>query len=215
MDGSPRSTTGSSPRLRGTVIIPSLALMPVHPRACGETDDCPNNPGVGSSPRLRGTELTMETARCQIPFGSSPRLRGTEPSPGMRPSRFIPAPAGNGSVMTVAQIAVTGSSPRLRGTGWGKAGRTCNGGSSPRLRGTDTMIPGKATSVHPRACGERLSTRSESVIRFIPAPAGNGQTTRSWLHNDGRFIPAPAGNGSSTLADTGTGRFIPAPAGNG
>ena len=74
-----RGSLGSSPRLRGTWVSPSIRRRPAgiipalagnirsrrvsvtvlrdHPRACGEhPDDCPNSWfALGSSPRLRGT----------------------------------------------------------------------------------------------------------------------------------------------------------------
>ena len=133
---------GSSPRLRGTPltiherrmderIIPAPAgntpwpirrprLWPDHPRACGEHREGATAPRTGS--------------------GSSPRLRGTHPWPPTRrpKTRIIPAPAGNtlcGQIVqqrrpdhpracgehldvTGTDVAVKGSSPRLRGTPW-------------------------------------------------------------------------------------------------
>ena len=72
---------GSSPRLRGTVH--GFKLMGYMAR-------------IGSSPRLRGTVLRSPPSMPKL-VGSSPRLRGTAPDGphATRPSRFIPAPAGN------------------------------------------------------------------------------------------------------------------------
>ena len=94
-----RPSTGSSPRVRGTVqpvgagsgrlrFIPACAgnrpaltmwrrLAPVHPRVCGEQ--------------------RRSTARATGPCGSSPRVRGTDLHSGGDPldDRFIPACAGN------------------------------------------------------------------------------------------------------------------------
>ncbi len=99
---------GASPRMRGTAGRPRAgwhrrrcipahagngwpwasrpARTPVHPRACGERGEwIPDNPGVaGASPRMRGTARTR-------------RRRG-------RPSRCIPAHAGNGSVLCCAPL---------------------------------------------------------------------------------------------------------------
>ena len=111
---------GSSPRVRGTVVVSTSAwwlcrfiparagngrprstcsgLATVHPRACGER----------GSPRCR---------RCSIP-GSSPRVRGTasrlRASP--RRHRFIPARAGERPTCRRDCCPLTGSSPRVRGT---------------------------------------------------------------------------------------------------
>ncbi len=131
---------GSSPRLRGTLpvrqaysahsrFIPAPAgnipckpwpnaPRPVHPRACGEhlAGNYGPNTRPGSSPRLRGTSRKGHI------FGVS--------------HRFIPAPAGNivvrGNLEATTSVhpracgehlrcissnsALTGSSPRLRGT---------------------------------------------------------------------------------------------------
>ena len=111
--------------------------------------------------------------------GSSPRLRGTGSGIGVRrrPSRFIPAPAGNGSSPSTTWTArsvhpracgeratcstcaakIAGSSPRLRGTGttvWTRAVKT---GFIPAPAGNGCR-PGtgqRRYAVHPRACGER------------------------------------------------------------
>ena len=176
----------------------------------------------GSSPRLRGTPLDRSGIAWDC--GSSPRLRGTHLA------HIAPVP------------------------------RRC--GSSPRLRGTPCYVSRVSARdpVHPRACGEHPIdagiTRSSigssprlrgtlghlwrsgtSLMRFIPAPAGNtsvndcrnrptssvhpracGEHSPRYYasrHNNCRFIPAPAGNTlrSAASADR-TRRFIPAPAGN-
>jgi len=111
---------GSSPRLRGTLLVPSawlvwLRFIPapagntqgdrtadghdtVHPRACGEhwLAMIFSTMFVGSSPRLRGTRA------CAYPQ-----------APG---ARFIPAPAGNTAHTSSDMLLKGGSSPRLRGT---------------------------------------------------------------------------------------------------
>ena len=139
-------TYGSSPRLRGTFLRPirqtqmlrfipapagnilvlafAFCFAPVHPRACGE------HPTTGRRRRRHP--------------GSSPRLRGTSPLQVRqyeRP-RFIPAPAGNipwqffisdlhpvhpracgeHLISSQASAAAPGSSPRLRGTSFRRAG---------------------------------------------------------------------------------------------
>ena len=134
------STTGSSPRLRGTHplkaregeayrFIPAPAgntrltalrtmRASVHPRACGEHGRPP--------PRRAGQG------------GSSPRLRGTQVRGGRRMSdcRFIPAPAGNTSLIHLHQLGIA-VHPRACGEHATKG--LCYipvHGSSPRLRGT-------------------------------------------------------------------------------
>ena len=157
---------GSSPRLRGTVhrkpvlevaarFIPAPAgngarqFMnsledSVHPRACGERGPrpMPRTSSRGSSPRLRGTAVQS----CGI----------------IRCGRFIPAPAGNGFLMTAATVLRT-VHPRACGE---RSRRRCAqavfSGSSPRLRGTAARPNG-----------------NRKYRRFIPAPAGNGDATRA------------------------------------
>ena len=140
-----RASAGSSPRMRGTLlqvrpelsrgrIIPAHAgnsvtpssthrQFPDHPRACGELVP----PGVTLAPK----------------DGSSPRMRGTHMSgvAAVLTSRIIPAHAGNSrywarfdsapsdhpracgelEVRPVHGAACHGSSPRMRGTRYGRA----------------------------------------------------------------------------------------------
>ena len=215
------SSSGSSPRLRGTVegrrrgrprqrFIPAPAgnrirpvsrvrAPPVHPRACGEQGNrlAIIRTSLGSSPRLRGTGLLQfETL-----------LLG----------RFIPAPAGN---RPRPGGAASSRSVHPRACGEQSFRRSClpvNVGSSPRLRGTadrsdETIltvrfIPAPAgnsddagsdsghTSVHPRACGEQA--RREWGNMSPPGSSPRLRGTASYLiirRGLGRFIPAPAGN---------------------
>jgi len=153
--------TGSSPRLRGTVLHrggqhPPLRFIPapagngyhrvtcaparsVHPRACGERRLRVGlqASGLGSSPRLRGTVSPLRLAACK--------------------RRFIPAPAGNGP-----QSGGNGRGLPVHPRACGERGcllrwRRRHAGSSPRLRGT-----------------EQSANTYDQNIRFIPAPAGNG-----------------------------------------
>jgi len=196
-----RTVSGSSPRLRGTLLrcsndrrnlrfIPAPAgntgpyvldghCAPVHPRACGEhvNEIIALVRQIGSSPRLRGTQLMASGAIGRF--------------------WFIPAPAGN--TRSIRDICLGRAvHPRACGEheeeGEGLVGQD---GSSPRLRGT--RQPGG---------------RALPEIRFIPAPAGN--TRRSI------FTCCAAGGSSPRLRGTQElggfiaveARFIPAPAGN-
>ena len=172
---------GSSPRVRGTLLwlllrgyrrrfIPARAgnahegalhrvVEPVHPRACGE-HELIEHPGVacsGSSPRVRGTRLTVAT------WGGSSRFiparAGNAVSPTSAPRRVSVHPRACGERMAggLMVAAVTGSSPRVRGTRGtcGPPGRMARfiparAGNAP---GPTPRSP--APTVHPRACGER------------------------------------------------------------
>ena len=135
------------------------ASRAVHPRACGE----------------RGILIFVDRQR----GGSSPRMRGTpaDLDPIGYLTRFIPAHAGNASVVRVRSVwrAVHPRACGERVKPWRSAQASV--GSSPRMRGTrppadlrglpTRFIPAHAgnaaqpsesstgVSVHPRACGER------------------------------------------------------------
>ena len=212
---------GSSPRLRGTCpaepppatycrFIPAPAgnipfryraysCSTVHPRACGEH-------------RVSATSALTAA-------GSSPRLRGTSHgrTDGAADNRFIPAPAGNITIIVLA-ATITPVHPRACGEHqyyhWNQTGVD---GSSPRLRGTyrrpvyserrARFIPAPAGNienggltgpelpVHPRACGEH-TRQDESTVEIT----GSSPRLRGTCHAIGidlafrRFIPAPAGN---------------------
>ncbi len=134
------SSTGSSPRVRGTLIDvtsqrsrsrfipacagntfpfpPCLQSPPVHPRVCGEHDyfASQGEPEDGSSPRVRGTQ--------RIRYRST-RLR-----------RFIPACAGNTAPKGDDEVP-TAVHPRVCGEHTVQFVVKANSaGSSPRVRGT-------------------------------------------------------------------------------
>ena len=156
--------SGSSPRLRGTLMSPRVGLgykrfipapagntrpsaairfhVSVHPRACGE-----HKPGKNGN---------------TIYAGSSPRLRGTPNNPEAKDRyvRFIPAPAGN-TPLSGARGYDGAVHPRACGEHFTRCSRARKpDGSSPRLRGTQVSVFLIGT-----------------YYRFIPAPAGN--TTRT------------------------------------
>ena len=212
---------GSSPRLRGTPpghrrrcagcrFIPAPAgnamasccrrgSATVHPRACGE--------------RIPSSFITRPVA------GSSPRLRGTRAGHQARGAcdRFIPAPAGN-AMPCGHQPRRSAVHPRACGERSTKCPCSArNSGSSPRLRGTpastcfsrpaERFIPAPAgnaspsrrptawTAVHPRACGERLSSSSTASAYGGSSPRLRGTPTQHKPNTrKTRFIPAPAGN---------------------
>ncbi len=216
-----RDIRGSSPRVRGTRqpgrscrvdrrFIPARAgnarrilrlLKPcaVHPRACGERVDRQyrSSAQLGSSPRVRGTRYHLHDL--------------------LRPARFIPARAGNASSQNAYPPRYS-VHPRACGERRpSPALCTAVSGSSPRVRGTLSMrrrrktasrfIPARAGNavgwcrgssprpVHPRACGERRRIAPETASPVGSSPRVRG--TRLRRHEDPavrRFIPARAGN---------------------
>ena len=212
---------GSSPRVRGTEILPGLQFanvrfipacagnrsdlcvcclsQTVHPRVCGEQIMAGRrrNAGCGSSPRVRGTGNTTLTMRFGI--------------------RFIPACAGNSdrgpyaSRQAAVHPRVCGEQPvRIRSIG-------PNPGSSPRVRGTAKLnrdylgavrfIPACAgnrstarttsirTAVHPRVCGEQSHFVTQRPVIPGSSPRVRGTVRRFvFCGTTNRFIPACAGN---------------------
>ena len=198
------AVAGSSPRARGTagVMVPASDRGRFIPASAG--NGCSVDSATFSTPvhpRERG-ERSRSARVIHAQFGSSPRARGTEQAqePIQFRERFIPASAGNGpasaSVTSPAPVHPRERGERETGTEvlWGRIG------SSPRARGTDSYC-----------------RRQNSLCRFIPASAGNGnEYATGWLDIAGssprargtvrhhaqvadrvRFIPASAGNGTS------------------
>ena len=134
----PRS--GSSPRVRGTLagkktttvtngIIPACAgntaalsgikwLARDHPRVCGEHCLAPYTArrALGSSPRVRGTPFVY--VAIVYPLGIIPACAGnTQSLPNAQEkARDHPRVCGEHVSITRCACAVTGSSPRVRGT---------------------------------------------------------------------------------------------------
>ena len=213
---------GSSPRVRGTALampqmhscfrfIPagagngatrnsSVIAISVHPRGCGE----------------RGLESVERRGH----VGSSPRVRGTV-APGLYDieiSRFIPAGAGNGACCRMVRPdsavhprgcgeraglkskgqAMTGSSPRVRGTVFCYAPNRRAHRFIPAGAGNGTTVFSRVLfwPVHPRGCGERWQHKQIQQPESGSSPRVRG-TAELGRHKDlfDRFIPAGAGNG--------------------
>ena len=216
-----RSSAGSSPRVRGTVcnddaficyrrFIPACAgnrkskreiiyRAGVHPRVCGEqfARHIVNELTGGSSPRVRGTVLLYISKN--------------------HTDRFIPACAGNRYVTYAGDNLGTvhprvcgeqslplpslplpsGSSPRVRGTGWPCSLALFAGRFIPACAGNRraSFYERGMTTVHPRVCGEqvqrlrhqRLDRGSSPRVRGTVQPSLRGTAIS-------RFIPACAGN---------------------
>ena len=173
---------GSSPRLRGTEnqgdhvwrmvrFIPAPAgngvmcsaifwCSSVHPRACGERL-CIHVSDVrtrGSSPRLRGTVEVHLRLLSLCRFIPAPAGNGAvAPSPGCS-STVHPRACGERDFVAAALRSLSGSSPRLRGTGLLAVVFHCDSRFIPAPAGNGGSYygPRYGDSVHPRACGERF-----------------------------------------------------------
>ena len=108
---------------------------------------------------------------------------------------------------------------------------------APAGNGGPFTMTRRSSSVHPRACGERVTCRAShrksngssprlrgtartgdqslDVQRFIPAPAGNGLLFQFPSEMSYGSSPRLRGTGVQPLRKMAIYRFIPAPAGNG
>jgi hypothetical protein len=179
---------------------PSIpAFSAVHPRVRGEHKLIQGSShDLNGSSRVRGEHVSF-TIYEQSDYGSSPRARGTraeELRAGHR-RRFIPACAGNTTSSACFPNEPT-VHPRVRGEHTDKRDSiSAMSGSSPRARGTRST---KATSwwshrVHPRVRGEHDLRR-----QLLQGNAGSSPRARGTLvfpapgSLSHRFIPACAGN---------------------
>ena len=212
---------GSSPRMRGTLGQQvadggGTRFIPAH---AGNTRSLTRERMIESvHPRACG-EHTASAPSAQSEGGSSPRMRGTllQFAVGFPRVRFIPAHAGNTwrdwlahSPMPVHPRACGEHAPLRRSS-------PTSNGSSPRMRGT-----------------QPLNTSPKSMLRFIPAHAGNTSATPLSLrasavhpracgeHASRHYDPARLDGSSPRMRGTpgggvrgaAPGRFIPAHAGN-
>ena len=140
--------------------------------------------------------------------------------------RFIPACAGNAGSARVV-LSACSVHPRVCGER-SRAGsrRHSQNGSSPRVRGTRStpnsppsdgrFIPAcagnaaphgaclRASTVHPRVCGERVIAMNTSTKKPGSSPRVRGTPSgRNGLGGEARFIPACAGNAAASRVPFG------------
>ena len=90
-----------------------------------------------------------------------------------------------------------GSSPRLRGTLTRRAGLVMRSRFIPAPAGNAAGYPesNALIAVHPRACGERRCSQTQTMPCTGSSPRLRGTPgTTAGRQRDDRFIPAPAGN---------------------
>ena len=194
-------TTGSSPRVRGTVqIIGATSTTSRFIPACAGNRGGPKGGKGGSAvhPRVCGEQQALRDKH-PLPSGSSPRVRGTGvwTPRRYRARRFIPACAGNRINTTFlvwepsVHPRVCGEQPRLARRGHRRlrfipacAGNSC----------ASTSIS-TAAAVHPRVCGEQ--TDHTALIFSLHGSSPRVRGTGLHRHHPARkvrFIPACAGN---------------------
>ena len=220
--GLPATVPGSSPRVRGTAgtafrrrprrrfipacagngpsIRPAVLAGSVHPRVCGEREKALGlkTSVTGSSPRVRGT------AGGQVPGARAGRFipacagNGTEDSPGSMILAVHPRVCGERSRSARPAARTTGSSPRVRGTGFPGIDSSMINRFIPACAGNGSVctVGTAVRAVHPRVCGERAQsvTLVISIAGSSPRVRGTGSVRRRCCCT-GRFIPACAGNG--------------------
>ena len=182
---------------------PVFGQNTVHPRVCGEHNETaiylPNI--SGSSPRVRGTRAMNPINRRHPRF--IPACAGNTEHPKYIGAYFTvhPRVCGEHSRYGLVDLTKAGSSPRVRGTPVTCTIRVSCWRFIPACAGnTYTLAYSRLRwSVHPRVCGEhhqrmqRLDRASGSsprvrgtlyyylprvsIVRFIPACAGNTRST--------------------------------------
>ena len=174
--------SGSSPRVRGTVHVTSevingnrfipacagdrssvedhAAYDAVHPRVCGGQAPLSLEGRLmsGSSPRVRGTEMVgrgRRTCRRFIPACAGDSRDGRQ---GRISGSVHPRVCGGQYPSLMKATLLTGSSPRVRGTGVARAGEADDLRFIPACAGDRpaTMTAYREMAVHPRVCGGQL-----------------------------------------------------------
>ena len=196
-----QTPTGSSPRMRGTLLRPLLKSRV-----------------VGIIPAYAGNTSCKPLNQNTLP-GSSPRMRGTLSSSSLRPrsTGIIPAYAGNTQLIVLGKwnrrdhprvcgehfvvvrrgIQIKGSSPRMRGTRSGWRRRFVRLGIIPAYAGNTCLPPDEWPHArdHPRVCGEHYSMKKKEQVLSGSSPRMRGTPLRTYprTHEPG-IIPAYAGN---------------------
>ena len=155
------------------------------------------NPANGSSPRVRGTAISAEAGTAHGRFipacaGNSKAMTGSAPCKAVHPRV-----CGEQTEAADAAMPITGSSPRVRGTGQNDGKRAMHRRFIPACAGNSHRRRPRTGSgpVHPRVCGEQsplsimpaMNSGSSPRVRGTGSPRSGALTCR-------RFIPACAGN---------------------
>ena len=177
----------------------------VHPRACGERarEKWGARADAGSSPRLRGTAPRAGRLCPGLRFIPAPAGNGSDQHAVFEAASVHPRACGERRSSASALARTAGSSPRLRGTGLRKSTSERVGWFIPAPAGNGLPRRGERShaAVHPRACGERVEFFQRLVGYAGSSPRLRGTAaTRAYPPGIVRFIPAPAGNGFCVAA---------------
>ena len=179
-----------------------LPWVPVHPRACGEQIAIRKSDAVwyGSSPRVRGTDRDNPAGPERNRF--IPARAGNSTSSGCAPTSTAvhPRACGEQAEKVTDIFCQIGSSPRVRGTDRDAPGTRVRDRFIPARAGNRRArrVWTRALPVHPRACGEQAATEF-----FGQAKSGSSPRVRGTVRGDPlsrslvRFIPARAGNSTN------------------
>ena len=172
---------------------------PDHPRVCGEqlACFCFCLTYKGSPPRVRGTVLVPPVL-----------FYGLRITPACAGNRYIamssasairdhPRVCGEQSISPYSKLSLSGSPPRVRGTGGVGVQQHAKGGITPACAGNSIVPIGcvYAKGDHPRVCGEQDQEREDITIPDGSPPRVRGTVARSWrYYKNFRITPACAGN---------------------
>ncbi len=215
--------SGSSPRVRGKApggeedrrpprIIPAGAGKRAsgsgraspwrdHPRGCGEKWGLVLGVSgvLGSSPRVRGKGSIRK--RQTLSFGIIPAGAGKRPRTHRAPRRDGDHPRGCGekSQKGTKPLAISGSSPRVRGKDFRDYRDAMRTGIIPAGAGKSLAFVscGGSQGDHPRGCGEKAG-QSLALLReqgSSPRVRGKGDARGGTRYTE-RIIPAGAGKSS-------------------
>ncbi len=150
----------------------------VHPRACGEHDQSADSMPTqcGSSPRMRGTQNSRGRSLAACRF--IPAHAGNTPyyTPPLITLEVHPRACGEHAPPTPSPSHLAGSSPRMRGTRRTSRHRTPFQRFIPAHAGNtkSTAFTPSRPSVHPRACGEHLSSHVRDCMKDGSSPRMRG-----------------------------------------
>ena len=178
-----------------------VIIISVHPRPCGEQSyDCRFCPvSTGSSPPVRGTDHQRSAPALLCRFIPARAGNSHASGPKYRRAAVHPRPCGEQVRRGCGIYTLVGSSPPVRGTADGNTAAVSDRRFIPARAGNSNglLLRKVYETVHPRPCGEQLnlfdghfsssgssppvrgtvllSGASFTLLRFIPARAGNSR----------------------------------------